>query len=61
MSTYVLSIVEIIVAQSTANTIFRSSSLTYTTENEVYVYSGEKDIHNKIMSKPCGISFNLKG
>jgi len=61
MSTYVISIVEIIVNQAAANTIFKTSSITYTTENSVFLYTGEKGSHTKVLSNPCGISFGLKG
>lgn len=39
MGVYILSIVEIIVSESTANSIFKSSDVVYTTDNEVYRYS----------------------
>lgn len=42
MSTYILSIVEIIVTQATANTIFKTSSMVYTTESAVYIYNRGK-------------------
>lgn len=62
MSTYIFSIVQIIVTQATANTIFRaSSSIMYTTEDSVYIYNGGKDGHSKLVSNPCGIKYKLKG
>lgn len=61
MSTYVLSIVEIIVTQATANTIFKTSSLIYTTDSAVYIYNHGKEAHMKMLSNPCGIKYGLKG
>ena len=47
------------IAQSTANSIFRSSSFTYTTQNGIYKYIGSN--HRKVASNPCGIKYGLKG
>jgi hypothetical protein len=59
MSTYILSIVEIMVVQTTINSLFRGSSVTYTTQNGVYIYTGNG--HRRMLAHPCGIKFDLRG
>lgn len=59
MSTYILSIVEIMVAQTKINSLFKGSSVTYTTQNGVYIYTGNG--HRRMLACPCGIRFDLRG